>query len=114
MLRWIAILLMVALPLRSGLAAVQFCPWMAAAAAVAQTDTTQAASTEMDMGEDCPGASMVDGQCKLQTACSVTPVLRDAAAVDTPRISLTRPVLAAVYAAVVFPMLPDRVPIQRS
>jgi hypothetical protein len=112
MLRWIAILLMVALPLRSGLAAVQFCPWMAAA--VAQTDTAQAVSTEMGMGKDCPGTSMVDGQCKLQTACSVTPVLRDAAAVDSPRISLTRPVLAAVYAAVVFPMLPDRVPIQRS
>jgi hypothetical protein len=114
MLRWIAILLMVALPLRSGLAAVQFCPWMAAAAAVAQTDTTQAVSTEMGMGEDCPGASMVDGQCKLQTACSVTPVLRDAAPVDTPRISLTRPVLAAVYAAVVFPPPPERVPIQLS
>jgi hypothetical protein len=111
MLRWIAILLIVALPIRSGLAAVQFCPWMGAAAAIAAVDAGPTANTAMDMSEDCPGASMPNSQCKLQTACTVTPILRDATPASAERILLARPSCSAVYAALVFPLLPDRVPI---
>jgi hypothetical protein len=114
MLRWIAVLLIVALPVRGGLAAMQFCPWMGATAAIAAMGASPTANTAMDMSDECPGAAMPDGQCKLQTACTVTPVLRDATPVNTERILQANPRWSAVYAALVFPLLPERVPIQVS
>jgi hypothetical protein len=64
MLRWIAILLIAALPIRSGMAAAQICPWMAVGISVQATSVslvTTAATTTDTMGDDCPGMSVADG-----------------------------------------------------
>ena len=67
MVRWIVLVLAMALPLRGALAAQHFCPWMEGA--------TSAAAMSGMSPEDCAGMSEADGHCTLQTACTATPLL---------------------------------------
>ena len=84
MVRWLVIVLMLALPLRSGMAAMQFCPWMALQSVewVASSDNTAGldsnASPASEAMDDCANLPHTGGACQLQKACSSTPILGDA------------------------------------
>jgi hypothetical protein len=112
MLRWIVLLLIFALPLRSGMAAAQICPWMAAglsAQATSMQVPTGAANTAMD--EDCAGMSAVDGHCTLQAGCAAPPLIPYAVTV-TP--THTMPIHApwhAVHTLHTYSPVPQRIPI---
>lgn len=77
MLRWIAILLMLALPLRSGLAAVQFCPWMAAQTVEWNADQTTAANSQPGAVDGSAGMAKTGNVCHLQKACAAAPILHE-------------------------------------
>jgi hypothetical protein len=132
MLRWIAILLIAALPLRGALAAAQICPWMAAGMvtvmvavtpAAISTDSTipshqlagateEAAMQDMrDMPGGCAGMSHADGSCTLQAACAATPLPVKTMPLALPQQTPVHMAWRAVDVRSVFMQVPQRVPI---
>jgi hypothetical protein len=112
MLRWIILFLVLALPLRSGMAAAQICPWMAAGLSVQATSSQAPASAaNTAMGDDCTGMSAVDDHCTLQAGCAAPPLIPHAFAI-TP--AHTMPVHApwhAVHTLFTYSPVPQRIPI---
>jgi hypothetical protein len=117
MFRWIVIVLVICLPLRSGLAAAQWCPWIANSQAIQTIDNPTPPMTEMsemaEMGEGCAGMSKVDGTCTLQTACFATPVLCADISILSGSASPQKPFWQAHVWANINPQMPLRVPILR-
>ena len=121
MLRWIAIVLMIALPLRSGMAAAQICPWMAAQAmqtqeyAQAQTLAGQSApvssSSITEAIDDCPEMTATGGVCHLQKACTATPILQDAPTQVQHYMQPLHVVWRPVFTISIDTAVPQRIPI---
>lgn len=111
MLRWIAILLILALPLRSGMAAAQICPWMAAGLSV-QTSSVQASKTSANaMGEDCADMSAADGHCTLQAGCATAPLIPHALTVTPTHAMPVHASWHAVHSLFTYVPVPQRIPI---
>jgi hypothetical protein len=112
MLRWIVMLLILTLPLRSGMAAAQVCPWMAAGLSVQATSVQAPANTSNPvMSDDCAGMSAADGHCTLQAGCAAPPLLPYAASINPTH---TMPVHApwhAVHTLFTYAPVPQRIPI---
>ncbi len=115
MFHWIAIVLMIALPLRSGLAAVQFCPWMAAQEIQMQmqlqADPSAANTSMAGAMDDCPEMSATGGACQLQKACTITPILLNAPAKVLPHAQPVHAAWRSVFAISIDTAVPQPVPI---
>jgi hypothetical protein len=117
MLRWIVILLIAALPLRSGMAAAQLCPWMAAGllSQVASATLPSAAMQAMDsmttMGEDCLGMSTTDGHCTLQAGCAAPPLLPSHPKMASVQTVPMHTPWHAVHSLFTYSSVPQRIPI---
>lgn len=114
MLRWIAILLIAALPLRSGMAAAQICPWMAASLSAQATSAAPASAVAPSLQDDCAGMSAVDSQCALQVGCATTPLLSQPRQIITSTIPPLHAPWYAVHSLFTYPPVPQRVPIART
>jgi hypothetical protein len=112
MFRWIVILLIVALPIRSAMAGAQICPWMALDV-VASASAADLAQPMQTMGDECPGMT-ADGHCALQVACTATPILTPLVKVNASMAITEHAVWHAVYSLTVFLPTPLRVPIALS
>lgn len=119
MLRWIVILLVAALPLRSGMAAAQICPWMAAGLSAqvtgaGSTNTAVQAMNSMDaMDEDCLGMSAADGHCALQAGCAAPPLLPSHPQIASLQAVPVHTPWHAVYSLFTYSPVPQRIPILR-
>jgi hypothetical protein len=112
MLRWIVMLLILALPLRSAMAAAQICPWMAAGLSVQATSATALASAaETAMGEDCAGMSAADGHCTLQAGCATPPLIPHALTVNPTHTVPVHAPWHAVHTLFTYSPVPQRIPI---
>lgn len=117
MFRWIVILLIAALPLRSGMAAAQICPWMAAgwAAQLSSAEPAKAARTAPDamlsMGEECPGMSAADGHCTLQAGCAAPPLLPSNPSLACAKTTPVHTPWHAVHSLFTYSLVPQRIPI---
>jgi hypothetical protein len=107
-LRWIAILLMAALPVRSGLAAMQFCPWMDQHVGAATMVPLQHMTAE---SADCAEMAGHDGDCQLQKACMVTPILTEVAPGCAAQAHTERITNVIARSATTLVSVPERIPI---
>jgi hypothetical protein len=115
MLRWIVMLLILALPMRSGMAAAQICPWMAAGLSVQATNLQAPASAaNTAMGEDCAGMSVLDGHCTLQAGCAAPPLIPYAASVNPTHTIPVHAPWHAVHTLFTYSPVPQRIPISVS
>jgi hypothetical protein len=114
MIRWLVILLLVALPLRSGMAAVQICPWMAAGLSAQAGSALPASVAIVDLGDDCAGMSSVDGTCALQAGCAATPLLPGRLKIIAPTAIAQHMPWHAVHSLFTYSPVPQRIPITRT
>ena len=118
MLRWLVILLMVAVPLRSGMAAMQICPWMAAGLAVQTSAATgpasAAAAPQAAVQAECEGMSAADGHCTLSSGCAATPLVSSYRVTNMPQAMPVHTAWHRVYSLFTYSPVPQRVPITLS
>lgn len=110
-LRWIIILLIAALPLRSGMAAAQICPWMAAGLSAQMASPSTAATTVDNFNEGCAGMSTVDGSCTLQAGCGATPLLPGDIQIVVVKIMPVHTSWQAAHLLYTYSPVPQHVPI---
>ncbi len=114
MLRWIAILLILALPLRGAMAAAQICPWMAAGLSVQASSVQVPASATHLISEDCASMSAVDGHCTLQAGCATPPLLPYYASITRFKTVPLHVPWHTVHSLFTYSPVPQRIPISIS
>jgi hypothetical protein len=111
MLRCIVILLILALPLRSGMAAAQICPWMAAGLSVQTSEVQATTSASNPLVEDCAGMSAADGHCTLQAGCATPPLIPHTLTITPTHAMPVHASWHAVHTLFTYAPVPQRIPI---
>ena len=107
MLRWIAVLLIVVLPMRSGMAAMQLCPWMA----LESVDHVVMNAADFSSMDSCPGMSSSGDVCHLQAACTATPILPHELQASTPQTTHLSTPWRPIFVPPIASVVPQRIPI---